>query len=86
MTEILFSCPPPPLRLHIQDNSTPIVSVEGFANYMDVSAEDLVPWTPLKTGYSGLDESAALHVLSQVAPHFLSVINAEAKSLPEGNG
>jgi len=26
------------------------VNVKGFADYTDVSAEDLVPWTPLKAG------------------------------------
>ena len=38
------------LRLCILDNSNPVISVEGFADYTDVSVEDLVPWTPLKTG------------------------------------
>ena len=32
------------------DNSQPLVSVEGFADYSDVQVPDLVPWTPLKAG------------------------------------
>ena len=37
-------------RLCIADNSKPLVTVKGFADYTDVNAEDLVPWTPLKAG------------------------------------
>ena len=37
-------------RLRIVDNATPVVAVEGFADYTDVNAQDLVPWTPLKAG------------------------------------
>ncbi len=37
-------------RLLIADNSQPLVTVKGFADYTDVNAEDLVPWTPLKAG------------------------------------
>ncbi len=36
-------------RLCIEDNIEPRVSVHGFADYTDVVAQDLVPWTPLKT-------------------------------------
>ena len=35
-------------RLRIE-NTEPSVSVHGFSNYTDVVADDLVPWTPLKT-------------------------------------
>jgi len=42
-------------RLHIVDNTQPLVDVEGFADYSDVQAQDLVPWTPLKAGgYTGV--------------------------------
>ncbi len=41
-------------RLCIADNSQPLVTVKGFADYTDVNAEDLVPWTPLKAGKKGL--------------------------------
>ncbi len=63
-----------------------MVTVEGFADYTDVSAEDLVPWTPLKTGYSGLDAEDALHVLTQVVPHFVAVVSTEASTLPKEEG
>ena len=76
----------PPPRLCIVDNATPIIQVEGFADYTDVSVEDLVPWTPLKTGYSGMDEGAALQVLSRVVPHFISIVTEEAKTLPDEEG
>ena len=37
-------------RLRVDDNTQPLISVEGFATYCDTCAEDLVPWTPLKAG------------------------------------
>ena len=36
-------------RLYVEDNTEPKISVHGFANYTDVVAHDLVPWTPLRT-------------------------------------
>lgn len=60
--------------------------MEGFADYTDVQAADLVPWTPLKVGYSHMDADSALLILRRVAPHFLSVVAAEANTLPEGEG
>ena len=41
-----------PDRLRVDDNTEPRVSVQGFADYSDVVAQDLVPWTPLKTSRS----------------------------------
>lgn len=73
-------------RIHIVSCTEPLLQVEGFANYMDVQASDLVPWTPLKVGYSGMDPEAALFTLRQVAPHFVDVVTAEASTLPDGEG
>ncbi len=36
-------------RLLIESNTDPRVSVCGFSDYTDVTAPDLVNWTPLKT-------------------------------------
>ncbi len=44
----------PVCRLCIADNSQPLVTVKGFADYTDVNAQDLVPWTPLKAGKKAL--------------------------------
>ena len=68
------------------DSREPQLAVEGFANYLDVQAPDLVPWTPLKAGYSHMDTESALVILHRVAPQFLGVVSAEAATLPEGEG
>lgn len=73
-------------RIRIINNTEPQLQVEGFANYTDVQASDLVPWTPLKAGYSHMDAESALLILRSVAPQFLSVVAAEASTLPEGEG
>ena len=73
-------------RIRIVSCTEPLLQVEGFANYMDVQASDLVPWTPLKVGYSGMDPEAALFTLRKVAPHFVDVVTAEACTLPDGEG
>ena len=73
-------------RILIIDSAEPRLQVEGFANYTDVQAADLVPWTPLKVGYSHMDANSALLTLRRVAPHFLDVVTAEAATLPEGEG
>ena len=64
----------------------PLLQVDGFANYTDVQAADLVPWTPLKAGYSRMDTDSALLTLRSVAPHFLSMVTNEAAMLPDGEG
>lgn len=38
-------------RLHIVENSQPLITVEGFSNYSDVNTDDIVPWTPLRAGW-----------------------------------
>lgn len=48
-------------RLRVVDNTQPLVTVEGFANYSDVQVPDLVPWTPLKAGEGLLSEYAEFH-------------------------
>ena len=73
-------------RIRVLDTAEPRLQVEGFANYTDVQAADLVPWTPLKTGYSHMDADTALVILRRVTPQFLSVVSAEAAMLPEGEG
>ena len=60
--------------------------MEGFANYTDVQVADLVPWTPLKAGYSHMDSDSALFILQRVAAQFLGVVAAEASTLPDGEG
>lgn len=37
-------------RLRVVDREDRSVYVEGFATFSDAKTEDLVPWTPLKTG------------------------------------
>lgn len=73
-------------RIHIVESTEPRLSVDGFANYTDVQAADLVPWTPLKAGYSHMDAESALLILQRVAPQFLNVVSSEAATLPEGEG
>ena len=73
-------------RIRIKDSAEPQLQVEGFANYADVLATDLVPWTPLKAGYSHMDADSALFILQRVAPQFVGVVSAEASTLPEGEG
>ena len=75
-----------PDRIRIVDSIEPKLEVEGFATYTDVQAADLVPWTPLKTGYSHMDTESALLILRRVAPQFVGVVSAEAATLPEGEG
>lgn len=60
--------------------------MEGFATYTDVQAADLVPWTPLKAGYSHMDAESALFILQRVAQQFLGVVAVEAATLPDGEG
>eukprot|EP00731_Ephydatia_muelleri_P021270 Em0013g997a len=69
--------------LRVDDNMQPLVSVEGFATYCDTCAEDLVPWTPLKAGYSRIDEDTALLVISNTMPQFIDILAEEASMLPE---
>ena len=60
------------LRLRVDDNMQPLVSVEGFATYCDTCAEDLVPWTPLKAGelikYVGFTEVLTL-LITYLSPN-----------------
>eukprot|EP00731_Ephydatia_muelleri_P021265 Em0013g992a len=70
-------------KLRVDDNMQPLVSVEGFATYCDTCAEDLVPWTPLKAGYSRIDEDTALLVISNTMPQFIDILAEEASMLPE---
>ena len=47
-----LSLPPlsPSCRLRVVNKDEGSLYVEGFASFSDAKAEDLVPWTPLKTG------------------------------------
>ena len=73
-------------RIRIVDTAEPKLQVEGFANYTDVQVSDLVPWTPLKAGYSHVDTDSALFILQRVAQQFLGVVASEASTLPDGEG
>lgn len=42
----------PLFRLCVGGDEEPSVSVQGFADYKDVTTQDLVPWTPLRTSQS----------------------------------
>lgn len=88
-TPLSFSPLPVFLSLHrirIIEAVEPQLQVEGFATYTDVQAADLVPWTPLKAGYSHMDAESALFILQRVAQQFLGVVAAEAATLPDGEG
>jgi hypothetical protein len=71
-------------RIRIMDAAEPKLQVEGFATYTDVQVSDLVPWTPLKAGYSHVDTDSALFILQRVAQQFLGVVASEASTLPDG--
>ena len=73
-------------RICVVETAEPKLQVEGFATYTDVQASDMVPWTPLKAGYSHMDSESALFILRRVAPQFLGVVSSEAATLPEGEG
>ena len=73
-------------RIRIMDAAEPKLQVEGFATYTDVQVSDLVPWTPLKAGYSHVDTDSALFILQRVAQQFLGVVASEASTLPDGEG
>lgn len=72
-------------KLRIHDKVEGKVCVEGFATFADAKTEDLVPWTPLKAGYSGMDCDTALYVLSKIVRQFITVINEEAKTIPDND-
>jgi lysine-specific demethylase 3 len=49
----------------------------GFAGKEDVKPEHLAHWIPLRTGYSGMDDSAAYVMLKQVAQLFINIVEKE---------
>lgn len=58
-------------RLRVLNKDEGTLYVEGFATYSDAKAEDLVPWTPLKTGK--LFGISSLHVSTSYCNLCLSV-------------
>ena len=86
-------------RLRVLNRDEGSLCIEGFANFIDAKAEDLVPWTPLKTGgcmscdchmiyiyiigYSGIDTETALYVLTRIAKNFVAVLSEEARTISD---
>jgi hypothetical protein len=70
-------------KLRVMNKDDGNVCVEGFATYADAKAEDLVPWTPLKTGYSRIDNDTAIYVLTKVIKHFMALISEEARTISD---
>ena len=64
------------------ENSQPLITVEGFSNFSDVSMDDIVPWTPLRAGQSIVflchdvlvtTDSCQVHVNGYVLPEHEAV-------------
>lgn len=69
----------------------PSVSVQGFADYKDVTTQDLVPWTPLRTSQSvfipppyllSLSPVSLPFVISLLSPSFSVLHLPSVSSLP----
>ncbi|XP_019850041.1 PREDICTED: uncharacterized protein LOC100639981 [Amphimedon queenslandica] len=70
-------------KLRVINKDEGSLYVEGFATFSDAKAEDLVPWTPLKTGYSGLNTHTGLYVLSRIVKNFIAIIAEEARTISD---